>query len=49
MKLPLPLTIQVDPEETDMWAGLKKVGSKILNFSGNNDEYRQQYGKPILW
>jgi hypothetical protein len=41
--------LKVDPEETDMWAGLKRVGSKILNFSGNNDEYRQQYGKPILW
>jgi len=22
---------------------------QILNFSGNNDEYRAQYGKPILW
>jgi hypothetical protein len=39
----------VDPEETDMWSGLKKIGKKILNFSGNNDEYREQYGKPILW
>lgn len=39
----------VDPNETDMWAGLKNIGKKILNFSGNNDEYREQYGKPILW
>lgn len=39
----------VDPNEVDMWAGLKNIGKKILNFSGNNDEYREQYGKPILW
>ncbi|KAG1659697.1 hypothetical protein FOA52_004336 [Chlamydomonas sp. UWO 241] len=39
----------VDPDEVDMWSGLKKVGSKILNFSGNNDEYDKQYSKPILW
>ena len=67
------MMVQVDPEETDMWAGLKKISTKvrtivcclpiscvrvgflifmppqILNFSGNNDEYREQYGKPILW
>lgn len=39
----------VDPDETDMFAGFKKIGKKILNFSGNNDEYREQLGKPILW
>lgn len=39
----------VDPEETDMWAGLKKIKTKILNFSGNNDVFDAEYSKPILW
>uniref|UniRef100_A0A7R9V7Y1 Uncharacterized protein n=1 Tax=Chlamydomonas euryale TaxID=1486919 RepID=A0A7R9V7Y1_9CHLO len=39
----------VDPEETDMWSGLKKIGTKILNFTGSNEQFREQYGKPILW
>lgn len=37
----------VDPDEVDMWSGLKKLGSKIFNFSGKKPE--SQIGKPILW
>ena len=25
------------------------LATQILNFSGNNDVYDEQYGKPILW
>ena len=39
----------IDPEEMDGWSGLKKIGSKILNFSGNNDQFDAQYSKPIMW
>jgi len=36
----------VDPEETDAWAGFKKIGEKLLNFSGKS---KQEERKPIIW
>lgn len=36
----------VDPDEQDMWAGLKKIGTKILNFSGKSQD---EYLKPVVW
>ncbi|GFR49684.1 hypothetical protein Agub_g11833 [Astrephomene gubernaculifera] len=36
----------VDPEEQDAWAGLKKIGSKIFNFSGKSEPTEL---KPIMW
>ncbi|EFJ47564.1 hypothetical protein VOLCADRAFT_120951 [Volvox carteri f. nagariensis] len=36
----------VDPEEQDAWAGLKKIGTKILNFSGKSEPTEL---KPIMW
>ncbi|KAG2436007.1 hypothetical protein HYH02_011720 [Chlamydomonas schloesseri] len=36
----------VDPEEQDAWSGLKKIGTKILNFSGKSEP---QELKPIMW
>jgi hypothetical protein len=29
--------LRVDPEEQDAWSGLKKIGTKILNFSGKSE------------
>lgn len=31
-----------------MWAGLKRLGSKVLDFS-NGQALREQGGKPIIW
>jgi hypothetical protein len=28
----------VDPEETDAWAGFKKIGEKLLNFTGKSKQ-----------
>ncbi|WIA22966.1 hypothetical protein OEZ86_009890 [Tetradesmus obliquus] len=36
----------VDPDETDAWAGFKKIGEKLLNFSGKT---KKQEVKPIIW
>lgn len=36
----------VDPEETDAWAGFKKIGEKLLNFGGQSKPKEQ---KPIIW
>lgn len=36
----------VDPEEVDAWAGLKKIGTKILNFTGKSE---REPLKPIMW
>lgn len=36
----------VDPEETDAFAGFKKIGEKLLNFSGKT---KKQEVKPIIW
>ncbi|GIL80046.1 hypothetical protein Vretimale_12873 [Volvox reticuliferus] len=36
----------VDPDEQDAWAGLKKIGTKILNFSGKSEPTEL---KPIMW
>eukprot|EP00198_Chlamydomonas_reinhardtii_P006669 XP_001696005.1 predicted protein [Chlamydomonas reinhardtii] len=36
----------VDPEEQDAWSGLKKIGTKILNFSGKSEPTEL---KPIMW
>eukprot|EP00195_Chlamydomonas_chlamydogama_P007873 CAMPEP_0202894892 /NCGR_PEP_ID=MMETSP1392-20130828/4185_1 /ASSEMBLY_ACC=CAM_ASM_000868 /TAXON_ID=225041 /ORGANISM="Chlamydomonas chlamydogama, Strain SAG 11-48b" /LENGTH=209 /DNA_ID=CAMNT_0049579717 /DNA_START=25 /DNA_END=654 /DNA_ORIENTATION=- len=38
----------VDPNETDMWSGLKKLNKKIFNFGGKAAE-EDEYGKPIMW
>ncbi|MEW5307353.1 MAG: hypothetical protein WDW36_009757 [Sanguina aurantia] len=37
----------VDPEETDMWGGFRKIGEKLLNFGGQKAPDKTQ--KPILW
>lgn len=36
----------VDPDETDAWAGFKKIGEKLLNFGGQTKKQEQ---KPIIW
>ncbi|KXZ47774.1 hypothetical protein GPECTOR_33g656 [Gonium pectorale] len=36
----------VDPDEQDAWSGLKKIGTKILNFSGKSEPAEL---KPIMW
>ncbi|KAG2497490.1 hypothetical protein HYH03_004643 [Edaphochlamys debaryana] len=36
----------VDPDEQDAWSGLKKIGTKILNFSGKSEPTEL---KPIMW
>eukprot|EP00879_Flechtneria_rotunda_P002229 GHRR01002416.1.p1 GENE.GHRR01002416.1~~GHRR01002416.1.p1 ORF type:complete len:208 (+),score=54.95 GHRR01002416.1:1294-1917(+) len=36
----------VDPEETDAWSGFKKIGEKLLNFTGQTKKQEQ---KPIIW
>lgn len=37
----------VDPDETDAWAGFKKIGEKLLNFGGQSNKPQEQ--KPIIW
>lgn len=37
----------VDPEEVDMWSGLKRIGEKIFNFGGKNSIIEK--GKPVVW
>jgi hypothetical protein len=27
-----------DPDETDAWAGFKKIGEKLLNFGGQSNK-----------
>lgn len=41
------LLLQVDPEETDMWGGFRKIGEKLLNFGGQKAPDKVQ--KPIMW
>ena len=37
----------VDPEETDMWGGFKKISQKILDFG--QVKYDKPGEKPIMW
>lgn len=44
----------VDPEETDAWAGFKKIGEKLLNFTGKTQKQvstgvKQPVGTHALW
>jgi hypothetical protein len=36
MMLFMVVCVLQDPEETDAWAGFKKIGEKLLNFGGQS-------------
>lgn len=44
-----PLLSSQDPEETDAWAGFKKIGEKLLNFSGQSKPKVRLWGVWRVW